>query len=72
MADAERTKPILINKAALDELVSLEDAIAIVDLAMRDYSAGQVGSPQRAVLNVNPATRMGLMPGTMPGSGASA
>lgn len=69
MADAEKRKLILINKAALDELVSLQDAIAIVDSAMREYSAGQVGSPQRAVLTVNPATRMGLMPGTMPGLG---
>jgi ornithine cyclodeaminase/alanine dehydrogenase-like protein (mu-crystallin family) len=66
---AEKRKLILINKAALDELVSLQDAIAIVDAAMRDYSAGQVGSPQRTVLNVNPATRMGVMPGTMPGLG---
>ncbi len=66
---AEKRKLILINKAALDELVSLQDAIAIVDAAMRDYSAGQVASPQRTVLNVNPATRMGVMPGTMPGQG---
>jgi ornithine cyclodeaminase/alanine dehydrogenase-like protein (mu-crystallin family) len=66
---AEKRKLILINKAALDELVSLQDAIAIVDAAMRDYSAGQVASPQRTVLNVNPATRMGVMPGTMPGLG---
>jgi len=69
MADAGKRKLILINKAALDELVSLQDAIAIVDAAMRDYSAGQVGSPQRTVLNVNAETRMGLMPGTMPGLG---
>jgi ornithine cyclodeaminase/alanine dehydrogenase-like protein (mu-crystallin family) len=69
MADTEKRKLMLINKVALDELVSLQDAIAIVDAAMRDYSAGQVGSPQRAVLTVNPATRMGLMPGTMPGLG---
>lgn len=69
MAGAEKRKLFLINKAALDELVSLQDAIAIVDSAMRDYSAGQVGSPQRAVLTVNPDTRMGLMPGTMPGLG---
>jgi ornithine cyclodeaminase/alanine dehydrogenase-like protein (mu-crystallin family) len=69
MAETEKRKLILINKAALDELVSLQDAIAIVDSAMREYSAGQVGSPQRAVLSVNPATKMGLMPGTMPGLG---
>jgi len=69
MADAGKRKLILINKKALDELVSLQDAIAIVDAAMRDYSAGQVGSPQRTVLSVNPDTRMGLMPGTMAGLG---
>ena len=69
MADSQKRKLVLINKAALDELVSLQDAIAIVDAAMREYSAGKVGSPQRAVLNVSAATRMGLMPGTMPSIG---
>jgi len=49
MAETEKRKLILINEAALDELVSLQDAITIVDKAMRDYSAGHVGSPQRAV-----------------------
>ena len=67
MAETAQRKLVLINKAALDELVSVQDAITIVDAAMREFSAGQVGSPQRAVLNVNSTTRMGLMPGTMPG-----
>ena len=69
MTQTATRKLILINPAALDELVSLNDAIAIVDMAMREFSAGQVGAPQRAVMTVNPATRLGLMPGTMPGLG---
>jgi ornithine cyclodeaminase len=69
MEDAARRKLILINRAALDELVSLNDAIAIVDAAMREFSAGQVNAPQRTVMTVNPATRLGLMPGAMPSIG---
>ena len=69
MTETAKRKLILINPAALDELVSLNDAIAIVDMAMREFSTGQVGAPQRAVMTVNPATRLGLMPGTMPGLG---
>lgn len=69
MTETATRKLILINPAALDELVSLNDAIAIVDMAMREFSTGQVGAPQRAVMTVNPATRLGLMPGTMPGLG---
>ena len=47
----------------------MPDAIAIVDAAMRDFSSGRVGSPQRTVMSVNPATRLGLMPGAMPDLG---
>ena len=43
----------------------MADAIAIVDAAMRDLSSGRVIAPQRTVMNVNPATRLGLMPGAM-------
>jgi ornithine cyclodeaminase/alanine dehydrogenase-like protein (mu-crystallin family) len=43
----------------------MADAIAIVDAAMRDLSSGRVNSPQRTVMSVNPATRLGLMPGAM-------
>jgi ornithine cyclodeaminase len=53
----------------LDELVPLADAIEIVDAAMRDLSAGQVVAPQRTIMAVNPATRLGIMPGAMPGIG---
>jgi ornithine cyclodeaminase len=47
----------------------MPDAIAIVDAAMRDLSSGRVISPQRTVMGVNPATRLGLMPGAMPDIG---
>ena len=36
---------------------------------MRDLSAGRVIAPQRTVMTVNPATRLGLMPGAMPDIG---
>jgi ornithine cyclodeaminase len=36
-----------------------------VDAAMRDLSSGRVVSPERTVMSVNPATRLGLMPGAM-------
>ncbi|HEY2835715.1 MAG TPA: hypothetical protein VGI89_04035, partial [Rhizomicrobium sp.] len=59
----------IINAKALETLVSMKDAIAIVDAAMRDLSAGRVVSPQRTLMSVNPATRLGLMPGAMPDLG---
>ena len=36
---------------------------------MRDLSAGRVIAPQRTIMTVNPATRLGLMPGAMPDIG---
>src|ERR1700759_2717550 len=48
----------IINAPALEALVSMADAIAIVDAAMRDLSSGRVVSPQRTVMSVNPATRL--------------
>lgn len=59
----------IINAAALNTLISIPEAIAIVDAAMRDLSSGRVGAPQRTVTQVNRATRLGLMPGTMPDIG---
>src|SRR6202012_2523492 len=47
------------------------DAIEIVDAAMRDLSAGREVSPQRTIIAVNPATRLGFMPGDTPGIGRS-
>lgn len=73
MADAAqervRRKLTLINEAAFRELVSLLDGIEIVDMAMRDLSAGLVGAPQRTVMPVSPVTRLGVMPGSMSGIG---
>ena len=59
----------IINAAALETLVSMADAIAMVDAAMRDLSSGRVVSPQRTVTSVNSTTRLGLMPGAMPDLG---
>jgi ornithine cyclodeaminase len=47
----------------------MKDAIATVDGAMRDLSSGRMGAPQRTVISVNSATRLGFMPGTMPDIG---
>ena len=59
----------IINAKALESLLSMPDAIAIVDAAMRDLSGGRVIAPQRSVMPVNAATRLGLMPGAMPDLG---
>ncbi len=60
---------LIINGSALAELVPLSDAIAIVDQAMRALSGGQMVAPERTIMTVNPMTRLGLMPGAMPGLG---
>ena len=62
-------KLLVINRAAFEALVPMEDAIAIVDAAMRALSAGEVNAPQRTIMPVNPATRLGFMPGAMSGIG---
>ena len=64
-----RHKLIVINRHALDELVSPAEAIAIVERAMRELSSGGVAAPERTVLAVNQATRLGVMPGVMAGLG---
>ena len=69
MGNAAEHKLTIINGAALKALVPLADAIAIVDSAMRDLSAGGVSAPQRTIIPVNAATRLGLMPGAMAGIG---
>jgi alanine dehydrogenase len=57
---------MVINGAALQDVITLAETIEIVDQAMRELSAGLVTAPQRSVLPVNAATRLGLMPGAMP------
>ena len=47
----------------------MTDAIATVDGAMRDLSSGRMGAPQRTVVSINAATRLGFMPGAMPDIG---
>src|SRR5215469_12350398 len=59
-------KLLIINQAALQESITLAETIEIVDLAMRELSAGLVAAPERTVMAVNAATRLGLMPGAMP------
>ena len=57
----------IINGGALAGLVSMAEAIALVDAAMRALSSGQVNAPQRSIWQVDDATRLGLMPGAMAG-----
>jgi len=59
-------KLLIINQAALQESITLAETIEIVDQAMRELSAGLVAAPERTVMAVNAATRLGLMPGAMP------
>ena len=65
----QENKLLVINRAAFEALVPMEDAIAIVDAAMRALSAGRVDAPQRTIMAVNPAMRLGFMPGAMSGIG---
>ncbi|HEX4118595.1 MAG TPA: ornithine cyclodeaminase family protein [Rhizomicrobium sp.] len=59
-------KLLVINHAALQAVITLAETIEIVDQAMRELSAGLVVAPERSVMSVNAATRLGLMPGAMP------
>src|SRR6185312_4744560 len=67
MTSGSRPKLLVINQAALQEIITLAETIEIVDQAMRELSAGLVAAPERTVMAVNAATRLGLMPGAMPG-----
>jgi ornithine cyclodeaminase len=60
------SKLLVINQAALQDIITLAETIEIVDQAMRELSAGLVAAPERTVMSVNAATRLGLMPGAMP------
>ena len=66
MTLGSRPKLLLINQAALQDAITLAETIEVVDRAMRELSAGLVVAPQRTVMAVNAATRLGLMPGAMP------
>lgn len=59
-------KLLVINQIALQDIITLAETIEIVDQAMRELSAGLVAAPERTVMSVNSATRLGLMPGAMP------
>jgi alanine dehydrogenase len=66
MTSGSRPKLQLINQAALQDTITLAETIEVVDQAMRELSAGLVAAPERTVMSVNAATRLGLMPGAMP------
>jgi ornithine cyclodeaminase len=59
-------KLLVINANTLQGIITLAEAIEIVDRAMRELSAGLVAAPERTVMSVNASTRLGLMPGAMP------
>jgi alanine dehydrogenase len=59
-------KLLVINANTLQDIITLAETIEIVDQAMRELSAGLVIAPERTVMSVNSATRLGLMPGAMP------
>ena len=58
-------KLLVINGNALQDIITLAETIDVVDQAMRELSAGLVAAPERTVMSVNRATRLGLMPGAM-------
>ncbi|TPG16738.1 ornithine cyclodeaminase family protein [Sphingomonas koreensis] len=53
----------------LSPLISIEEAIALVDKGMRLLSAGDVASPQRWSMPVGEHGLMAIMPGAAPGLG---
>ncbi len=56
-----------ISGAALTRLVPMGEAIALVEQAMIDLSAGRVTAPERWAVMVEGARRLGIMPGAMGG-----
>ncbi len=59
-------KLLFFNRAAIEQAVTLAETIEIIDRAMRELSSGLVAAPERTVMSVNAATRLGLMLGAMP------
>jgi len=55
----------IVNAAALEEMISLPEAIDLVSLAMQELSTGLVSAPERSVLSVGPSGKLALMPGAM-------
>jgi ornithine cyclodeaminase/alanine dehydrogenase-like protein (mu-crystallin family) len=55
----------IVNAAALEEMISLPEAIDLVSLAMQELSTGLVSAPERSVLPVGPRGKLALMPGAM-------
>lgn len=59
-------KLLFLNRAAIEQAVTLAETVEIIDQAMRGLSSGLVAAPERTVMSINAATRLGLMPGAMP------
>lgn len=60
--------PILLDEAAVRELVTMDDLIAAMDTALADFSAGAVTQPLRTVLEVGEQKAFfGVMPAYLPG-----
>jgi alanine dehydrogenase len=66
MSPDSHGKLLIINREALQDIITLAETIEVIDQAMRELSAGLVAAPERTVMSVNAATRLGLMPGAMP------
>lgn len=55
-----------ISRSDLPRLVSIDEAILLVDDAMRSLSDGRVDAPERWAMPVSSEGRMGIMPGAAP------
>lgn len=53
----------VVNAAALADLLSMAEAIEVIDGAMRDLSASLIDAPQRWQMPVNAGGRLAIMPG---------
>ena len=56
----------IVNAPAVNELISLPDAVDLVTLAMRELSSGLVSAPERTSLQVSTQGRLVMMPGAVP------
>jgi ornithine cyclodeaminase/alanine dehydrogenase-like protein (mu-crystallin family) len=54
---------MIVNAAALERLVTMEEAVSLIDRAMRELSGGAIEAPERWGMSTGRGGRMVLMPG---------
>ncbi len=66
---AVRVEMIVLSEADIAALLPMADAIAVVEGAMKEVSAGNADLPLRSIMDVGKPNMMGIMPGAfLPGA----